>query len=51
MHRLPGDAGERHLADEMQDDDLSARRHVIGTPSVAGRRSRTAVCAMLFTNS
>ena len=27
MHRLPGDAGERHLADEMENDDVAALRH------------------------
>jgi hypothetical protein len=27
MHRLPGDAGERHLAREMKEDDLAAFAH------------------------
>src|SRR5262249_50811574 len=27
VHRLPGDAGERHLPDEMKNDDLAASGH------------------------
>src|SRR5438105_4536849 len=27
MHRLPGDAGERHLGGEVENDDLAAFRH------------------------
>ncbi len=27
IHRLPGDAGERHLADEMEEDDFAAFAH------------------------
>ena len=27
MHRLPGNAGERHLADEMEQDNLAAFCH------------------------
>src|ERR1700732_381086 len=29
MHRLPGNAGERHLADEMEEEDLAAAAHGI----------------------
>ncbi len=50
VHRLPGDAGERHLADEVQDDDLSARFHPIQAP-MGKRRPRTARAGMLFTIS
>jgi hypothetical protein len=27
MHRLPGDAGQRHLTGEVEDDDVGAPRH------------------------
>src|ERR1700676_2421408 len=40
MHRLPGDAGERHLADEMQKDDLTALAH--GNPADRRRPRITA---------
>ena len=38
VDRLPGDAGERHLADEMEKDDLAAFAHEEPTEFDGNRR-------------
>ena len=46
VHRLPGDAGERHLADKVENEDRAARVH--GVAPIVGSAATTAGATIHF---